>query len=65
MIRLYLKILENLVRFIFKVGFEFVHTPFNRVVKLNFLAQFPVGHLLHPVMSNLIIFWRSIDAFAY
>ena len=34
-----------------------MRTPFVRIVKFKFLAQFPVSHLLHPVVPILILFW--------
>ena len=32
-----------------------VHLPFFRIVKFKFLAQFPVDHLAHPVVSSLML----------
>ena len=32
-----------------------VHIPFVRMVTLQFLAQFPVNHLAHPVVTRLIL----------
>ena len=34
--------------------FEFVHVPFVSMIKFQFLAQFPVDHLSHSVVSSLI-----------
>ena len=42
--------------FILHDRFLVVHIPFVRMVKLQFLAQFPVDHLAHPVVPCLIIF---------
>ena len=58
MICLYLKIPNNFVCLIIQEGFWIVHIPLVRMVKFQFLAQFPVDHLLHPVVSNLILFLR-------
>ena len=33
-----------------------MHIPFVRMLKFKFLAQFPVDHLAHPIMSSLILF---------
>ena len=35
------------------------------MVKFKSLAQFPVDHLAHPVISGLILFLREFTAFAY
>ena len=32
--------------------FWFVHVPFGSIVKFQFLAQFPVDHFSHPVVSS-------------
>ena len=53
-IRLYLKIPEEFVCLILQDRFWVVSIRFVRVVKLQFLAQFPVDHLAHPVVSSLI-----------
>ena len=42
---------SGFVRLILQDGFWVV-----RMVKFKLLAQFPVGHLLHPVVSSLILF---------
>ena len=55
---LYLKISDKFVRFLFLDGFCFVHIPFGSMVKFQFLAQFPMDHLSHPVVSSLILFLR-------
>ena len=55
MIRLYHKIPENFVRLIFQDGFRVLHIPFVLMDKLKFLAQFPVDHLIHPVVSRFIL----------
>ena len=41
-----------------------VHIPFVRMVKFNFLAQFPVDHLAYPVVSSLILIPCYFAAFA-
>ena len=56
MIHLYLKIQEEFVRFILQNKFRVVHIPFVRMVKLKFLAQFPVDYLVQPVVFSLILF---------
>ena len=48
------------VRFVFQGGFWLVRIPFVRMVKFKFLAQFPVHHLVHPVVSTLILFCDSL-----
>ena len=50
---LYHKILENFVQLILKDGFWVLHIPFVCIVKLKFLVQFPVDHL---VVSSLVFF---------
>ena len=39
------------MRIILSGGFRFVHIPFGIMVKFQFLAQFSVDHLSHPVVS--------------
>ena len=56
MICLYLKIPERFVRLIFYDRFSVVHILFVCVVKFKLLAQFPMDHLPHPVVSSLIVF---------
>ena len=41
---------------LFQYRFWIVNIPFVRLVKSKFLAQFPVDHLPHPVVSSLILF---------
>ena len=60
-----LKIPDNLVRLILQDRFWFVHILFLRVVQFQFLAQFPVDHLAHPVVSCLILLLCYLDEFAY
>ena len=43
------------VRLILQDRFWVVHVPFVRRDKLQFLAQFPVDHLAHPVVSSFIL----------
>ena len=56
MIRLYLKIPEEFVNLIFQDRFWVLHIPYVRKFKLQFLAQLPVDHLAHPVVSSLTLF---------
>ena len=42
--------------FILKDGFLFVHGPFDSIVKCSSLAQFPVDHLFHSIVSSLVLF---------
>ena len=51
------KIPEKFVRLILQDRFWVVHMPFVRIVKLKFLAQFPVDQLAHPVVSSLILYY--------
>ena len=53
------------MRLIFLDGFWVVHIPFSRVVKFKLLAQFPVDHLLHWVVSSLVFVLCLFTAFAY
>ena len=62
MISLYFKIPEEFVRLIIPDGFWVVLIS---LVKVQFLAQLPVDHLAHPVMSSLIRFLYQFAAFAY
>ena len=55
-IRLYLRIPEKFVRLIFQDRFWVMHLPFVPMMKSKFLAQFPVDHLSHPVVSSFILF---------
>ena len=55
-IRLYLKIPEEFVRLILQDRFWVVYIPFFRMVKFQFLAQFPVDHFAYPVVSSLVLF---------
>ena len=55
-IRLYLKIPKELVRLILQDRCWVVHIRLVHMVKFQFLAQFPVNHLAHPVVSSLIFF---------
>ena len=52
----YLNTQDKFVRFILKDRYLVIHIPFVRVVKFKILAQFPVDHLAHPVLSSLILF---------
>ena len=46
---------QRILRFILYSEFWFVHAPLSSIVKFQFLAQFPLDHLSHPVVSNLIL----------
>ena len=61
-ILLYLKIPEEFVHLILQDRCWVVHIPFVRMVKLQFLAQFLIDHLVPSVMSRLKLFLAS---FAY
>ena len=50
----YLKIPRNFMRLILLNGFWFVQISFSCMIKFQFLAQFPVAHLSHPVVSSLL-----------
>ena len=52
---LYVKISGEFARLIFQDRFYFVHISLVRIVKLQFLAQFPVGQLTHPAVSSLSV----------
>ena len=52
---MYPKIPENFVGLIFEDRFWVEHIPFVRVIKCKLLAQFPVDHLFHPVLSSQIL----------
>ena len=53
-----IKIPKNFMRLILEDGFWFMHISFRNMVKFQFLAQFPVDHLPHPVVSSLILLLR-------
>ena len=54
-IRLNLKIPVDFVRLILQDRFGVVYIPFFRIVKFQFLSQFPVDHLAHSVVPCLIL----------
>ena len=56
MIRLYLKIPEKFVYFIFKYKFWVVLIPFVCIVKFKLLAQLPADHISYPVSLILCSF---------
>ena len=62
---LFLKISEKFVPRILQDWFWVVHIPFVRMIKFQFLAQFTVDHLVHPVVSSLIFFLCWFAVFAY
>ena len=41
-------------------SFWVVHVPFVRIVKFQFLTQFPVDHLAHPIISILYSFYANL-----
>ena len=49
------KVPENFVSLILQYGFQFLHILFGSMVKFKFLAQFQIDHLLHPVVSCLVL----------
>ena len=55
MIRLFLKILEELVHSFFHNSSLVVHLAFFRMVTFHFVVQFPVNSLTHTVVSSLIL----------
>ena len=65
---LYLKIPEEFVRLILLDRFRDVYILFFRTVKFQFLAQFPVDHFTHPVVSfyasllQSLIIWLTISS---
>ena len=62
---LYLKIPENFMSLILLDGFWFVPVPFYVITKFQFLVEFPVDHLSHPVMSSLILLLLYFVTFTY
>ena len=42
-----------------------VYIPFISMVKFHFLAQFPVDHFSHPVVSSLDLLFCQFAIFAY
>ena len=50
-----LKIPDNLVRLILLDEFLFVYIPFSGIVKLNFVAQFPMDLLPHSVLLSILL----------
>ena len=55
-IRLYLKTPEKFVSFILQERVWVMHKPFVSMVKFQFLGQFFVDHVAHPVVPSLIFF---------
>ena len=53
------------MRVIFKDRCGLVHILFVGMVKFKFLANFPVDHLAHPVVSSLVLLLFQFAAFAY
>ena len=54
-IRLYVKAPLEFMCEIFQDSCWVVHIPFVRMVKFKFLAHLPVDHLVHQVVSSLIL----------
>ena len=48
---------DPFVHLILQYIFWVVHIPFDRMVKFQFLVQFPVDHIAKPVVSSLILFF--------
>ena len=65
MICLYRKIPQNFMRLILLDRIWVLHIQFVRMVKFQFLAQFPMDHLTHPVLSRLILFLHKFTVFAF
>ena len=59
-IRLYLKIPEEVVSVILQSRFWVVYISFVRLVKLQLLAQFPVDKVAHPFMTSIISFSANL-----
>ena len=57
-IRFYLKIPENFVHLIPQNWFWVVNIPLVCMVKIQFLARFPLDLFQYPVMSSPLLFWR-------
>ena len=53
------------MRVILQDRFWVVHIPFVRMVKIQFIAQFPVDHLAHSVMPIHILILFYFTEFAY
>ena len=69
---MYLKVPKDLEGLIFLDGLLLVHVPFVCIIKFIYfylsiylLAQFPVDHLSHPVVSFLVFFWCQFAAISY
>ena len=65
MMCLHLKITENVLRRIFLDRFRLLDIPFNSMVKVSSLAQFPVDHLSHPIVPFLLLVLCQFTAFAF
>ena len=46
-------------------GFQAVNITLVSMVKFKFLAQYPMDHFLHPVVSSLILYLHYFATFAY
>ena len=64
-IRLYIKVPLEFVRVIFLDRCWIVHIPFVGMVKLKFLAHFPVDHFAQAVASSPVLLLCQFAAFAY
>ena len=56
---------EKLSHLIPQGGSLVLHIPLVYMIKFKFLAQFPVDHLPHSVVSSRLLFSRYFTAFAY
>ena len=56
---------KNFTRLILLDRFWFVYIPFDSIVKIQSLAQFPVNHLSHPVMLTLVLLLHLFATFIY
>ena len=53
------------MRIVLQDTFLCVHIPIVGMVDFQFLAQFPVDQIPHPVVSSLVLLLRLFAAFAY
>ena len=53
------------MRLIPEDGFWVAHVPFSNMVKIQFLAQFPVNHLSSPFVPSLVLPSHWSASFAY
>ena len=62
---LHLKIQEEYVRIILQNVFWVVNIPLVSMVRFQFLAQFPIDHLTHAVVTRYILSLGLLAAFTY